>query len=92
MPSLIPQLMSRPGVPRAKHEDMFCHLSSFATAAEGGKHRADSGLEEKSFKAISSHSQLDSQRALCQPEPIMELQDFTPWEGFNHIGVQRALG
>ncbi len=57
---LIPELMSCPGIPRAKDEDVFRCLPFFATAAEGGKHRQDSGLEEKSIQAIHSRSQLDS--------------------------------
>jgi hypothetical protein len=89
---LIPKLMSCPGIPRAKDEDVFCRLPSSATAAEGRKHRGDSSLEEKSVQAICSRSQLDSQRALCFPEPLMELQDVRPWGGLNHVGVGRAFG
>jgi hypothetical protein len=89
---LIPELMSCPGIPRTKDEDVFCHLPSSATAAEGGKHRGDSGLEKKSIQAICSGSQLDSQQALCFPEPLMKLQDIRPWGDLNQIGVGRAFG
>ncbi len=89
---LIPELVSCPGIPGAKDEDVFCCLSSSAAAAEGGKHRGDSGLEEKSVQAICSRSQLNSQRALCFPKPLMELQDVRPRGGLNHIGVGRAFG
>jgi hypothetical protein len=88
---LIPKLISCRGIPRAKYEDVFCHLSSSAPAAEGGKHRGDSGLEEKSIQAICSRSRLDSQQALCFPEPLMKLQDVRPWGGLNQIGVGRAF-
>ncbi len=83
------ELMSCPGIPSAKDEDVSCRLPSFAVAAEVGKHRGESGLEEKSVQAICSHSQLDSQRALCFSEPLMELQDVRPRGGLNHIGVER---
>jgi hypothetical protein len=89
---LIPELMSCPGISRAKDEDVFCGLPSSATAAEGGKHRGDSSLEEKSIQAICSHSQLDSQQALCFPELLMKLQDVCPQGGLNQIGVGRAFG
>ncbi len=56
-------------------------LSSSAAAAEGGRHKGDPGLEEKSIQAIYSRSQLYSQRALCLPEPLMKLQDVGPWGG-----------
>jgi hypothetical protein len=46
---LITELMSRLGIPRAKDEDVFRCLLSVAAAAEGGKHRGDSVLEEKSI-------------------------------------------
>ncbi len=91
MPLLIPELMSCPGVPRAKDEDVFHGLPSSATAAEGEKHKGDSGLEENSIQAICSRSQLDSQRALCFPEPLMELQNVCPRGGLNHVGVRRAF-
>ncbi len=83
MSLVIPQLMLRPGVPRAEDKDMLCRLPSSATAAEGGRHREDSGLEEKSIQAICSHSQLYSQRALCLPQPLMKLQDVGPQGGLN---------
>ncbi len=70
---LIPELMSCPSIPRAKDNDVFCCLPSCATAAEGGKHRGDSGLEEESIQAIYSRSRLDSQQALCFSEPLMKL-------------------
>jgi hypothetical protein len=92
MPLLIPQLMSCPGMPRAEDKDMLCCSSSSTTAAEGGRHRGDSGLDEKSIQAIYSRSQLDSQRALCLPETLMKLQDVGPWGGLNQVGVGRAFG
>ncbi len=92
MSLVIPQLMPRPGVPRAEDKDMLCCLPSSATAAEGGRHRGDSGLEEKSVQAICSCSQLDSERALCLPEPLMKLQDVHPRGGLNQVGVGRAFG
>jgi hypothetical protein len=92
MPLLIPQLMSCPSVLRADDEDMSCRLPSSATAAEGGGHRGDSSLEEKSIQAICSRSQLDSQQALCLPEPLMKLQDVRPRGGLNQVGVGRAFG
>ncbi len=42
MSLVIPQLMPRPGVPRAEDKDMLCRLPSSATAAEGGRHRGGS--------------------------------------------------
>jgi hypothetical protein len=89
---LIPQLMLCLGVLGAKDEDVLCRLLSSAAAAERGRHRGDSSLEEKSIQAISSHSQLDSQRALCLPEPLMKLQDICPRGGLNKIGVWKAFG
>ncbi len=91
MPLLIPQLMSCPGVPRAEDKDVLCCLSSSTAAAEGGRHRGDSGLEEKSIQAIYSRSQLDSQQALCLLEPLMKLQDVSSWGGLNQVGVGRAF-
>jgi hypothetical protein len=73
MSLVIPQLMPRPGMPRAEDKDMLCRLPSSATAAEGGRHRGDPGLVEKSIQAIGSHSELDSQQAICLPEPLMKL-------------------
>jgi hypothetical protein len=84
--------MLRPGVPRAEDMDMLCHLPSSATAADGGRHRGDSDLEEKSVQAICPRSQLDSQRALCLPEPLMKLQDVRPQGGLNQVTVGRAFG
>ncbi len=83
--------MPRLSVPRAEDKDMLCRLPSSATAAEGGEHRGDSGLEEKSIRAICSRSQLDSQRALCLPEPLMKLQDVGAWGGLNQVRVGRAF-
>ncbi len=37
---------------RTKVEDVFHYLLSSATAVEGGRHRGDSDLEEKSLQAI----------------------------------------
>jgi hypothetical protein len=88
----IPKLMSCTGIPGAEDEDLFCCLSSFAIAAEKGKHSWDSGLEEKSIQAVCSRSQLDSEQALCFPEPLMKLQDVCPGEGLNQIRVVRAFG
>jgi hypothetical protein len=79
--------MSCPGILRAEDEDMSCRLPSFAAAAEGGRHRGDSGLEEKSIQTICSRSQLDSQRALCLPEPLMELQDVCPRWASTKLGL-----
>ncbi len=92
MSLFIPELMPCPSVLEAEEKDMLCRLSSTATAAEGGRHRGDSGLEEKSVQAICSPSQLDSQRALCLPEPLMELQDICHQGGLNQVGVGLALG
>jgi hypothetical protein len=92
MPLIIPQLASCPSVLRAEDENESCCLLSSAAAAEGGRHRADSGLEEKSIQTVCSRSQLDSQQALCLPEPLMELQDIRPWGGLNQVGVGRAFG
>ncbi len=92
MPLLIPQLMLCPSMPRAEDKDMLRCLSSSTTAAEGRRHRGDSGLEEKSIQAIYSRSQLDSQRALCLPEPLMKLQDVGPQGGLNQVGVGRVFG
>jgi hypothetical protein len=61
MSLLIPQLMLCPSMPGSKDMDVLYHLQSSATAAEGRRHRGDSGLEEKSIQAIFSHSQLDGQ-------------------------------
>ncbi len=81
MPLFIPQLMLCPGMPGSGHKYMLCHLPSSANAAEGARHRGDSGLEEKSIHTICSHSQLNSQPALCIPEPLMQLQDVCPCSG-----------
>ncbi len=70
--------MSCPFILRTEDEDVLCRLPSSATAAEGGRHRGDSGLEEKSIQAIYSRSQLDGQRALCLSEPLMKLQNVRP--------------
>jgi hypothetical protein len=83
MSLFIPQLMPCPSVPTAKDEDMLCNLLSSATAAEEGRHRGDSGLEEKSVQAICSRSQLNGQRALYLSEPLMKLEDICPWGGLN---------
>jgi hypothetical protein len=88
----ISQLMLCPSVPGAEVKDVLCHFLSSAIAAVGGKHRGDSGLEEKRVQAISSHPQLDSQQALCLPEPLMKLQDVWPQGGLNHVWVGRAFG
>jgi hypothetical protein len=78
MPLLVPQLIKCPSMPRAEDKDVFYGLSSSA-ASKGGRNRGDSGLEEKSIQAIYSRIQLDSQRALCLPKPLMEVQDVRPW-------------
>jgi hypothetical protein len=91
MPLLIPQLMSCPGLPRAEDKNVLRCLSSSTAAAERGRHRRDSGLEEKSIQAIYSRSQLDSQRALYLPEPLMKLQDVGPWGSLNQVRVGRAF-
>jgi hypothetical protein len=49
-------------------------------------------MEEKSVQAVFSCSQQDSQRALCLPEPFMELQDVSPQGGLNQIGVGWTFG
>ncbi len=76
----------------AEDKGMFCCLPSSATAAVGGRHRGDSGLEEKGVQAICSCSQLDSQQAICFPELFMKLQDIGPLGGLNRIGVGGAFG
>jgi hypothetical protein len=83
--------MSCPSVPRAKDKDVPRSLASSVTAAEGGRHRGDSGVVEKSIQADCSHFQLDSQQALCLPEPLMKLQDIGPQGGLNLIGIGRAF-
>jgi hypothetical protein len=92
MSLLITQLMPCPSVLGAEDEDVFCRLLSSATAAEGVRHRGDSRLKEKSIQAICSHSQLDSQQALCLPKPLMRLQDICLREGQNQVRVGRAFG
>ncbi len=92
MSLLISQLVPCPCVPRAEDKDVLCRLPSSATAAEGGRHRGDSGKEEKSIQTVCSRSQLDSQRALCLPEPLMQLKDVCPQGGLNHIAIGRAFG
>jgi hypothetical protein len=92
MSLFISQLRACPSLPWAKDEDVFRRLLSSPTGANGGRDRGDSGLEEKSIQTIFSHSQLDGQRALCLPEPMMELHDVRPWGGLNQIGVGRAFG
>ncbi len=92
MSLVIPQLMLRPGVPRAKDKEMLNCLLSSARAAEGERRREDSGLEEKSIQAICFCFQLNSQRALCLPEPLMKLEDVGPRGGLSHVGVGRAFG
>jgi hypothetical protein len=47
-PCFIPQLMPCPSVLGTEDKELLCRLSSTATTAEGGSHRGDSGLEEKS--------------------------------------------
>jgi hypothetical protein len=42
------QLMPCPSILRAEDKDVPCNLLSSAIAAEGGIHRGDFGLEEKS--------------------------------------------
>ncbi len=91
MSMLITQLMSCPSALRTKDMDVSGGLTSSGTAAERGRHRGDSGLVEKSIQTICSHSQLDSQRALCLPEPLMQLQDVCPWGGLNQIAIGRAF-
>jgi hypothetical protein len=88
---VIPQLMLCPSVPGADDKDVLSSLLSSATAAERGRHNWDSGLEEKSIQAICSHSQLNSQQALCLLEPLKELQDICHQGGLNLVGVGRAL-
>jgi hypothetical protein len=92
MPLLNPQLLSCSSVLRAEDNNMFRYLSSLAAVAVGGKHRGDSGLEEISSQAICSSPQLDSQQALCLPEPIMEQYDIGPQGGFTKVGVGRTFG
>ncbi len=86
-------LMPRLNVPRAEYKDVLCCLLSSAAAAEGGRHRGNSGLEEKSVQAICSHYQLDGQQALCFLDPLMKLfQDVCPWGGLDQVRVERACG
>jgi hypothetical protein len=91
MPQLISQLVSCPRVVRTEDKDVLRCLSSSAAAAEGGRHRGDLGLEEKSIKAIDSRSQLDSQRALRLPGPLMKLQDIGPWGASTKSGMGGLL-
>ncbi len=91
MPLLIPQLLSCSSVPWAEDEDVFRCLTSSAAAAERGRHRGDSGLVEKSVRAIYSHSQLDSQRALSLPELFIQPQNVCPWGGLDQIVIGRAF-
>ncbi len=83
MSLFIPELMLYPSVPGAEDKDVLCHLLTSATAAKRGSHRGNSSLEEKSIQAICARSQLDSQRAVYLPEPLMELHDVRPWGGLN---------
>jgi hypothetical protein len=71
MSLFIPQLLPCISMSGAEDKDVLCPLLSSATAAEGGRHRGDPGLEEKCIQAISSHSQLDSQRALWLSKPLV---------------------
>jgi hypothetical protein len=61
MPLLIPHHMSCLIVLGAEDEELFCCLSSSAAAAEGGRHKWDSGLDDKSIQANYSLSKLDSE-------------------------------
>ncbi len=83
--------MASPCVPMAEDKDVFCSLLSSPAAAEVVRHRGDSGLREKSVKAVFSRFQLCSQHAFYHSEPIMELpvvgpsggsQPISDWEGF----------
>jgi hypothetical protein len=76
----------------AEDKDVLRYLLSSATAAERGRHRRDPGLEEKGIQGIYSSSQLDSQQAPCLTEPLMKLQDISPWGGLNQVWVGRAFG
>jgi hypothetical protein len=76
-----------PCMTRAKDKDVFSCLSSSARATQSGRHSGDSGLEVNSVKAICSLSQLDGQRALRLPEPLLELQNVSPWGGLNQVRV-----
>ncbi len=85
MSLLIPQLEPCLCMLRAYDKDVLCCLPSSATPAERGKDREDSGLEEKSIQADCSNSQLNSQQALCSPEPLMKIQDVRPWGDLIHV-------
>jgi hypothetical protein len=91
MPQLITQLVSCHRVLRAEDKEVLHSLLSFAPAAGGRRYRGDCGLKEKSIYAIGSHSQLDSQQALCLLEPLLKLQDISPWGGLNRVQVGRAF-
>jgi hypothetical protein len=90
MPSIVSQLVLCLRVLRAKDEDVFGPLLSSAAAVERRRHREDRGLEEESIQTISSCFQLDSQRALCLHEPLVEFQDVSPREGLNEVRVGRT--
>jgi hypothetical protein len=75
----------------AEDKYVLCSMLSSATDAESGSHRADPSLEKKSIKAIYSHSQLLSLRALWLPKPLMKLEDISPQGGFYQVWVGRAL-
>jgi hypothetical protein len=79
-------------MPGAEDKDVLCFLPSSGTAAEGGRHRGDSRLDEKRIQAVCSHSQLDSQQAFCLHEPLMQLQHISPWGSLNQVGAERAFG
>ncbi len=64
----------------------FCRSSYSAAAAEGGKHKSDFGLEEKSIEAICSRSQLYDQRGVCLPEHISELHYVGPGGASTRLG------
>ncbi len=92
MSPFIPELVLYPSVPRAEDKDVLCRLPSSTTAAEKGRHRGDSGLEEKCVQVICSRSQLHSQQALCLLELLMELKDVRTWVGLNQVELGRVFG
>jgi hypothetical protein len=91
MSLLIPQLVPCPFVSRAEDKDLLCHLTLSTTAAEEGRHRENSGLEQKRIQVIYSHFQLDSQQALCFSKPLMKPQDIGPQGASIKLGLGGLL-
>jgi hypothetical protein len=68
---LVSQLVKCTGMHRAEDMDVLHCSSSSATTAGRGRPKEGPDLEKKGIQANCSHSQLDSQRALCLPKPLM---------------------